>query len=226
MLDFCAMRFLPAVLALLLTYVALAQDIPKTMTKLTVQLDGPGIPKDSFVRKPKTIYRATNQYCRVEEAVDTEQHIQALLILNEPDAWMLNLLDKTGRHVVDPGPTFNCHLPVFSGPLPDSDDDVDYSKLGLEFGRELEFFKGKNARVQKGQVLQHQETTMYFIELGKTRLALFVYGPNDFPLALGRTCNEKGEIFWYSSYGQVSFDPKLFAKPEGVSISEVGQKQQ
>ena len=29
------------------------------------------------------------------------------------------------------------------------------------------------------------------------------------------------EAFWYVTYEQLPFDPKLFAKPEGVKIEEV-----
>jgi hypothetical protein len=38
---------------LLVASLAMAQDAPKTMNRITVQLDGPEIPQDSFVRKPK-----------------------------------------------------------------------------------------------------------------------------------------------------------------------------
>jgi hypothetical protein len=32
--------------------------------------------------------------------------------------------------------------------------------------------------------------------------------------------NGKTDIFWYSGYGEVDFDPRLFAKPENVKIEE------
>jgi hypothetical protein len=206
---------------LLLASLALAQDTPKTMNRITVQLDGSEVPQNNFARKPKTIYRAGSTYCRVEEAPDPEHNIRGLLIVNEPNAWMVNLATKTARHTVDPGPTFNCHLPIFSGPVPNTPDAVDYSKLGLEFGYELEYFKKMGAvRQDPGPVLQKQQTVAYFLDMGGTRFALFIYGPNEFPLLVAHTVGNKGEMFWYSGYGQVPFDPKLFAKPEGVTIAE------
>jgi len=91
----------------------------------------------------------------------------------------------------------------------------------LEFGHELEFFKKTGAiRQDPGPVLQNQRTVGYVIDMGSTRLALYTYGPNDFPLLVGRTYDKKGELIWYSGYGQVPFDPKIFAKPDGVSIVE------
>jgi hypothetical protein len=35
-----------------------------------------------------------------------------------------------------------------------------------------------------------------------------------------RKHGEKTDIFWYSGYGQVEFDRKLFAKPENVKIED------
>lgn len=210
--------------ALLLGSLALPQDAPKTMSKITVQLDGSAVPQDSLARKPKTIYRAGNTYCRIEEPPDTERNIHGLLIVNEPNAWMVNLATKTAQHTVDPGPTFNCHLPIFSGPVPNTHDEVDYAKLGLEFGYELEYFQKMGAvRQAPGPVLQKQQTIAYFLDMGGTRFALFTYGPNEFPLLVAHTVGNKGEMFWYSGYGQVSFDRTLFAKPEGVTIAEASR---
>ena len=152
---------------LLLGSLVLAQDAPKTMSRITVQLDGSEVPQNSYARKPKTIYRAGSTYCRVEEALDPEHDIRGLLIVNEPNAWMVNLATKTAQHFVDPGPSFHCHLPVFSGPVPNTSDEVNYAKLGLEFGYELEYFKKMGAvRQDPGPVLQKQQTVASSIWTG------------------------------------------------------------
>lgn len=202
-------------LTLLLASLVAAQDAPKAMNRIVVQLDSPDLPQNSPARKPRTIYRAGNTYCR-EEAENRD-----LLIVNEPNAWLVDLEAKTAQHIVDSGPTFNCHLPIFSGPVPNTPDKVDYTKLGLEFGYELEYFKKMGAvRQDPGPVLQKQQTVAYFLDMSGTRFALFTYGPNEFPLLVGHTVGDKGELLWYSGYGQVPFDPKLFARPEGVTITE------
>jgi hypothetical protein len=191
-----------------------AQDPPKQMTKVVVQLQSPQIPADSFAAKPKTMYRAGSRYCRVEEEPDAKNGIHGLMVINEPDFWITNLMTKTARHGVDPGPTFNCHLPLF-------EDDPDKEAVGLEFGLEMEFFKAKGASPHEGAVLQSKKTTQYQIEIGSSKLALFTYGTPEIPLAVGRVRGDKGEIYWYSGYGQVPFDVKLFAKPEGMKIEEM-----
>jgi hypothetical protein len=187
------------------------------MTKIEVQLgQGPKVPAGSFAAKPKTMYRAESRYCRIEEADDPENGIHGLAITNEPDAWMVNLTTKTAHHIVDPGPTFNCHLPIFP-------DDPDKVASGLEFGLELEFFKSKGAIGSPGHVIQGKQTTQYQLESGSTKIALFTYGTPEHPLAVGRVYGDDGVIFFYSGFGEVPFDAKLFQKPEGVKIIEEGK---
>jgi hypothetical protein len=107
------MRFL-SLLSVALAHPSFAQQPPKVMTKVEVFLEGPDVPAGSFATKPKVMYRAGTRYCRIEEALDAENGIHGLAITNEPDAWMVNLVTKSGKHMVDPGPKFNCHLPIFN----------------------------------------------------------------------------------------------------------------
>ena len=178
------------------------------MTKVEVFLEGPDVPAGSFATKPRVMYRAGSRYCRVEEALDAENGVHGLLITNEPDAWMVNLVTKSATHMVDPGPTFNCRLPIF--PAIDKD---------LEFGLELEYFKAKGATPQKGPVLQNKSTTLYKIQMGLGTLGMFTYGTPERPMAVVGSMG-KGEIFWFTGWGDLSFDASLFAKPEGVKIEE------
>src|SRR5713101_754565 len=191
--------------------VMFAQEPPKTMTKIEVILQSPDAPVGSFATKPKVFYRAGSRYCRVEEAPDPDQGIHGLMIINEPDWWMVNLFSKTARHGVDPGPTFNCRLAIFANGTPQSLDDESKQIMELEFGRELEFFKGRGAIPKKGPVLQSKETMGYMVTVGTTALALFTYGTPERPLAVSQKRNNgKTDIYWYSGYGDADFDPKLF----------------
>jgi hypothetical protein len=204
-------------LTCLLGCAAAAEQQPRTMTKIEVILQSPSAPADSFASKPKVMYRAGERYCRVEEAPDPDHGIHGLMIVNEPDYWMVNLLAKTARHGVDPGPTFNCHLPVFAD---ESLDEEGKQIRQLEFGMELEFFKSKGAVPEKGPVLQTKETTVYRAKVGEVVLALFTYGTPEHPLLVARLRGEKNDLFWYSGYGEMEFSPKLFAKPENVKIED------
>lgn len=207
------MRFfknLPLTALIAIASPSFSQQLAKVMTKVEVRLEGPDIPAGSFATKPKVMYRSGSRYCRIEEVPDPDKGIHALAVINEPDYWMVNLLDKTAKHALDPGPTFNCHLPVF----PDTDKD-------LEFGLEIQYFRTKGATAQTGPVLQTKSTTLYKVDLGNSiSLAMFTYGTPERPMAVARTRGDKGEIFWFSGWGDVPFDPTLFSKPQGVKIEE------
>jgi hypothetical protein len=196
------------------------QQFPETMIKLAVRLESPDIAKESFAAKPKLMYRAGNGYCRTEELPDIEHGIHGLMILDEPDAWMVNLLTKTAQHFVDSGPTFNCRMPMFRGEQVKSAEDMKNPLLELEFGRELAYFKGKGATPKEGPVLQDKPTAAYTVEVGDSELFLFTTGKPEQPLAVARQHENVREIYWYTTYEQLPFDRKLFAKPEGITIME------
>jgi hypothetical protein len=213
------MRVIPAIC--IVGSIAFGQRLPETMTKMSVRLESPGVPGESFAAKPKVMYRAGSGYCRTEELPDPEHAVQGLMIINEPDAWMVNLLAKTAKHLVDPGPTFNCHLPIFRGEQVKSAADMKSPLIALEFGQELEYFKGKGSVPREGPVLFEKPTTVYAADIGDSQLFLFATGSPERPWAVARQHENAREIFWYGIYEQVPFDQKLFAKPEGVKIEEV-----
>jgi hypothetical protein len=188
-----------------------AEAPPKAMLKLEVVLQSPEALPGSFAAKPKVMYRAGTHYCRTEEEVDPERQIHGLLIINEPDFWMVNLLAKAGKHGVDPGPTFNCRMPIFQ----------EISGFDLEFGHELDYFKTKGVVSQPGPILQGKQTTAYKVDIRNSSVALFTYGTPERPLAIAHVHGETKDVYWYSGYGELPFDPKLFEKPAGVKIEEM-----
>jgi hypothetical protein len=134
---------LAALLALVLSRPGVCAETPHNMTHMIVELSGTDISAESFVAKPKTYWRASNQYCRADEEPDPENGIHGRMVVNEPDAWLINLADGTAKHLLDPGPTFNCRLPIFA-----NDPEMMKTKIGeLEFGRELDFFRANGATI-------------------------------------------------------------------------------
>jgi hypothetical protein len=206
------------VLVYILAGALLAEEPPKVMTKVEVTLHSADAPDGSFAAKPKVFYRAGNGYCRIEEAADPENNLHNLMIVNEPDYWMVNLITKTAQHSADPGPTFNCHLPIFAYGTPQSLDEETKGIRELEFGRELEFFKGKGAVPEEGPVLFKHETTLYKAKVGTAVLSLFVAKSPELPIAVSLRRGDRSDTFLYSLYARTEFDPRLFAKPENVKI--------
>ena len=159
---------------------------------------------------------------RVEENPDLEHGIHGLVITNEPDAWMVNRLDKTARHIVDPGPTYNCQLPMFvNGEEIKSAEDLNRQPMQLEFGRELEYFRPRSAAPNPGPALQGKPTMVYTVQAGRSQLFLLTSGDPEVPVAVVRKNGKTHETFWYGEYAQVPFDATLFVKPEGVKIGEM-----
>jgi len=190
---------------------------PKTMTKMEVIRQSADAPEGSFAAKPRVIYRAGTQFGRIEEAPDPERGIHGVAIIAEPEFWLVNLANKTAKHAVDPGPTFDCTMPIFTN-IPGITEDQKQQVMALEFGREMEFFKSHGATPRPGGVLQTKETTAYKVSFGDVSLGLFTYGTPEIPLGVVWTKGDAHAILWYSGYGEMPFDLKLFSKPENVKI--------
>ncbi len=201
-----------------------AQPTPQTMTKMVVQRAGSDIPHGSFAFKPKTFYRSGTTYCRVEEQPQPEKGLHGVVIINEPDIWMVNLADETARHFVDSGPDLNCHMRIFDDHSIGIPEEVAKQISGLEFGFEMEFFKSHGAVPEPGPVLefnqQPRQTIGYRLQFGDWMATLFTFGLPERPAAVAMVHGDKDYTWYYSGYGQVDFDATLFARPTGVKIEE------
>lgn len=205
--------------AFLLATALCAQQPPTAMMKMVVQRAGSDVQRDSFAAKPKTLYRAGTTYCRVEEQPDPANGIHGVVIINEPDMWMVNLADETARHFVDSGPSLICHMPLFG----DRQSGMPQEIGELEFGREMEFFKSHGAVAQQGPILQSQQTIGYKLQFGDWEVALFTYKDPERPAAVAMFHGDENFTYYYSGYGTMAFDATLFAKPSGVKIEEAKQ---
>ncbi len=201
---------------------AAVEPPPKTMTRLVVRLESAEMKTGSFAAQPKTFYRAGARYCRVEEPDDPDNYIRGLVIMNEPDVWMVNLAARQGRHLVSPGAA-RCRLPIFTLEEVKSAPDLKQPLLDLEFGRELQFFKKKAGQPQAGPVLQGKPTNSYTVKLGDAELLLFSSGTPEVPLAVILKKGVAEYTYAYDSYQQLPFDAKLFSKPKDVKIREAAK---
>jgi hypothetical protein len=212
--HFCAL-FLFVAVAVAFSPAQVTEESPAKMTHLVVQLSGDEVPADSFAAKPKTMWRAGSKYCRMDELPDHEQGIHGSIITNEPDVWMVNKLDKTARHFVDKGPTFNCRLPLFA-----NDAASLKSKLGqLEFGNEIKFFLENGASLIDGPKLSF-EAKYYSLKIGTDTLLLVERVDLGAPIRVSMIRDGRVATFTYQLWEQVPIDLSLFAKPTGVTVQE------
>src|ERR1700738_3470004 len=96
---------------------------------------------------------------RIEEAVDAVNGIHGVIVVAEPSSWMANLYDGTGKHIVDPGPTFFAIAPVFGTRLPGK-------LIDLELGCEADFIAANAPKPVRAEQVGGVGFDVYRIEEG------------------------------------------------------------
>src|SRR5260221_6382554 len=86
---------------------------PQSVLKAVTSMETPDLPPNHFYRVPKTLYRLGEKQGRVEEALNPETRSHLLIVVNEPDDWMVNLAERRGRDNRRAGPTFYFIAPLF-----------------------------------------------------------------------------------------------------------------
>jgi len=191
---------------------------PATMTKMEVRLIGPGIAPNSHAALPRKIYRAGSHYARIEDPPDARQKMQKLTIIAEPDAYSVNLIEKTGTHVLDQGGVNDMHLPIV---LPFDPKHKLTNLDRLEFGDELAFFEDAGAQKVTGPTINAKPTDAYVLETAEGKATLVVKAGTHVPIKLSWTTPEGMYAYEYTIYEDEPFDATLFAKPAGIKYKEI-----
>lgn len=191
---------------------------PTTMTKMEVRLIGPGIKPRSHAALPRKIYRAGAHYARLEDPPDARQHLEKLVIIAEPDAYSVNLIDKTGTHAIDQGGPNDLHLPVV---LPFDPKHRLTNLDRLEFGDEFDFFKDAGAVKEAGPIINAKPTDAYRLPTSEGPATLVVKSGSEVPIRLSWQTPEGTYTYEYTVYQDVPFEPALFSKPAGIRFKEI-----
>jgi hypothetical protein len=141
---------------------------PAKMVKAITRDASPGVPADSFAAKPKVLYRWGHQYGRIEEVIDPARGLHLLAVVNEPDVWIVNRLDKTGRHIVDREPPYHFQAPILS------EDNAPDALREIELGCELEYMRSHGAAAAIPVLLDGRPVDQYAVISGAVRLVLSV----------------------------------------------------
>jgi len=186
------------------------------MTRIEYRDLSSRIPKEPFPAKPRILYTAGTTYSRIEEQPDPTRAIHGLIIVNEPDVWMVNLLDRRAQHFVDRGPTFVVHHNV----LPRHTSPNEFAPL--EFGKELDFFRSKKAKTLPLKSVDGQRCKPFELRHYAYRLVLYVRTDKSIPFQLEIFKDEKNIIsVRYMSYQTgLPFNQALFKPPPDVAITE------
>jgi hypothetical protein len=194
-----------------------AQAAEPPITKIVARMILPGVGGETIPAKPKTIYRAGEKYARVEEEPDAAAGSHTLMVTNEPDSWIINLADKTGRHLVDSGPEFVTHAPIFwtiSGqPEPEFKE--------LEFGAEMKFFGEGRGRELKPRTVDGQKYKALSIKTGFHEAILLLDPKTGKPFQIDLIKFERlvSSARYLSYETDLPFDASLFQPPKDVQIT-------
>ncbi|HET9394389.1 MAG TPA: hypothetical protein VFO29_12810 [Candidatus Rubrimentiphilum sp.] len=178
----------------------------------------PGVQAGSFNAQPKSFYRIGSDRMRVEEAVDSVNGIHGVMVTAEPNIWMANLYDNTGKHIVDPGPTFYAKAPIFYGMpgFPAKFDD-------LEFGCEADFIAANSLTPARTEQIGGSRFDVYRVTSGTEAIEILEQSGTSTP-AFARYYHQGTLVMTlhYDVYSTgLANDASLFVAPPGVRYSEV-----
>lgn len=213
-LSLVAIAFLPLVMA----RQGATKKVPSTMTKMVVRLGGPGIAPGSIAAMPKTIFRAGEDYVRIEDPPDARQKIQKLTIITGHDAYSVNLIDRRGTHAVEQSGTSDMRVPVV---LP-FDSKHRLGKLdSVEFGAEYDFFVAAGAQKINGPMINAKATDAYVLQTPLGTARLIMRPETHTPIYLRWDTPEGPYQYEYIAYEEVPFQSQLFTKPVGITWKEI-----
>jgi len=189
---------------------------PEHMVKVVIRNATPGLDPNSFAAQPKTFYRLGTKYGRIEEAPDREHGIHGLMVVSEPDLWMINLRSKTGQHFVDTGAPYHFHAPVLAGA-----DDPEFVKA-FEVGCELEYVKEKSSSPPRPVTMNGRTLESYVASEGEYQLVLVIDPATQKPFAA--TVKKGGKIVSFIRYleyeTELTPDLALFTPPSALTYTE------
>lgn len=197
--------------SLLVAHPAFAADCtPAQMVRIVYANSAPGIDPSSFAAQPKTLYRSGAKYGRIEERPDVPHRVHGLMVVHEPDVWMVNLLAKAGQHIVDPGPTFFFRAPLITGASP--------FFSGMEFGCEAAYMKSVGAAAPTQVTHEGRPAVSYEATQGTERIALLVDASTRHPLRarFTRGTTEVATVRYLEYRDDLPLDPGLFVRPVGI----------
>jgi hypothetical protein len=196
-----------------MTGAASADCVPARPVKITTVNITPGIPAGDFRGKPKVFYRLGNGKTRIEEQPDPAQGIHALYIIDAPNYWVINLLNKTGVAGRDDATPSIVYASVFEDPaLPDA-------IKALEFGCEQQFIAHPDT-TQESRETASGGAIKHSVVSGKWKATLATREGSEVPV--GAILSEGGKVVMairYIDYEWLESLPEdLFTPPDGITF--------
>lgn len=203
---------LPALLGLMLGLSAIARADEK-MLLVEFHLIAPGSPTATTDKMTRKLWRLGTKYLRFEDVPNPEARTHALVIVAEPDLWMVDRTTKTGKHALDPGPTYRVRFPILSKePSPRLKE--------LEFGSEIDFFTANKARELPPQTIEGVQFRALAVTIDERDLTLYVRADGR-PFQLTVKAGEVEYSIRITRYlPDLAPDLKVFEPPKEINFAQ------
>jgi len=203
------LRLLFTLLLSLLSLGAHAAD--DKMLYVEYRLVSKQITPESFDAQIKKVWRLGGEYLRFEDAPNPQTKIHGLIIVAEPDIWIVDRNTNQGQHTVDPGPTFKIHFPLLAS-------ETSEKLRQLEFGHELEFFQENGAKDMGVQEVDGLKCKLFRLETDDREATLFLK-TDDTPLQISvKSADYEYTVRFLRYDAQRRPDKSLFQLPSGVQL--------
>jgi len=197
---------------LLLSLLSLgAQAADDKMLYVEYKLVSKQITPDSFDAQIKKVWRMGAKYLRFEDAPNPQTKIHGLIIVAEPDIWIVDRNTNQAQHAVDPGPNFKIHFPLLAS-------ETSEKLHELEFGREVEFFQENGAKEMGNQEVDGLKCRLFRLETDD-RVATLFLKTDDTPLqVMVKSADYEYAVRFLVYDAQRRPDKSLFQLPPGVQL--------
>jgi len=188
---------------------------PRSLFTAMVRNITPGIAAADQRAQPKRIWRLGSRFLRSMEQPAAPKGDQAVVIVAEPDIWMLNPATRQGRHAVDKGPVLDVRAPILppGGPK---------EFMALEFGCEAEFVSVRAPNAERAIRWGAIEAGLHTYAQGDFSVAILMDDLRGTPLMISYL--RQGQpiyVLRYDDYRKGLPDqPELFQPPQGFTITE------
>ncbi len=151
---------------------------PGQLVRVVYRNVSPGLAASDPAAQPRILWRIASTFLRSEEQPDPASGVQTLVIVSEPDLWVINLTDRTGRHAIDPDPSQIVRAPIV--PMPDAPPIFQ----SLEFGCEADFVRANAPAPQSRTKWGDGPAQLHVLTQGEHSLAILMDSRRNTPLLI------------------------------------------
>ena len=211
-------RGLILILAMAVAAPALAQPCaPGTLTRIVYRNVSPGLAAEAPQAQPRTLWRQGALFLRSELQPTPGAPSEPLVIVAEPEIWMIDPVKRSGQRSLDPGPMMFVSAPILAMP------EVPAAFRALEFGCEAAFIAAHAPQPAGNLNWGSRPAARHVLADGGHTLTVIMDRRSKRPLML--TYDRDGATviaLRYDDYDDKQPPQKgLFAPPRGMKITDV-----